>query len=545
MTYVSENDRGPAIIPCTRARARHILDHYYIGPARDEAVLEIWGYTPRMTYYPGERVLLHVSTAALAWDLEIGRDGARYEKLLELEGLPGRHHPTPENCSVRGCGWPIEYEFTIPEDWREGGYLITLRARRDEDLVEEHHLFLLRRAPSRPPAPYVLVCATGTWLAYNCWGGSNHYEGITGADRNAFSPVVSTQRPWTRGFCKLPKGAPRTLPEQPPRPGSMVRYPYMEWAYAYGYSKKYASAGWASYEHHFASWAETEGYEFDFVTQHDLDAEPDLLGRYRCAVFVGHDEYWTAAMRDAVDRYTEAGGHVARFAGNFMWQTRLEDNRQTQICYKYIAEQDPVMGTDQEEFVTGAWELPLVNRPGAQTFGVNALRGVYAGLGNCAGRGAGGFTVYRPGHWVFEGTEIGFGDIMGADARVFGYEVDGLEYEFRDGLPFPTGTDGAASEIEILAIGLATNIETDHRIWGETLYIGEADAVFKATVLYGEVTQETLDACAHGNGMIVSWKRGEGEVFTAATCEWVAGLMRGDSRVQQITRNVLDRFIGA
>ena len=36
----------PAITPRTRARARHILDHYYIGPARNADVLEIWGYTP-------------------------------------------------------------------------------------------------------------------------------------------------------------------------------------------------------------------------------------------------------------------------------------------------------------------------------------------------------------------------------------------------------------------------------------------------------------------------------------------------------------------
>ncbi|MGB0771779.1 MAG: hypothetical protein ACPHAO_07830 [Paracoccaceae bacterium] len=36
----------PAITLRTRARARHILDHYYIGPARNADVLEIWGYTP-------------------------------------------------------------------------------------------------------------------------------------------------------------------------------------------------------------------------------------------------------------------------------------------------------------------------------------------------------------------------------------------------------------------------------------------------------------------------------------------------------------------
>lgn len=97
-------------------------------------------------------------------------------------------------------------------------------------------------------------------------------------------------------------------------------------------------------------------------------------------------------------------------------------------------------------------------------------------------------------------------------------------------------------EVDILALGLATNIDADHGIWGETLYIGLADAAFKAQVLFGEVTPETLDACKRGNGMIILWPRGKGEIFTAATCEWVAGLIRQDDQVEQITRNVLNRF---
>ncbi len=532
---------GPTIIPRTRARARHILDHYYIGPARDDAVLEIWGYTPRMSYATGDRVALHVSTTADKWELEVGRDGLTYQPMLREVGLRGRHHATPQDCSITGCNWPEAHAFTIPVDWPPGGYLITFHARRGGDKAEEHHLILLRSAADTPPS-YALICATGTWLAYNCWGGSNHYEGITGPDGNEFSPVVSTQRPWSRGFCKLPEGAPRALPEQPPRPGDMVRYHYMEWAYAYGYSKKYASAGWASYERHFARWAESEGYDFDVIALHDLHSDPDLLGRYSCAIFVGHDEYWSAEMRDAVDVYVEGGGNVARFAGNFLWQTRIEDEGRTQICYKYIADQDPLMGTDREHFVSGAFEVEPVNRPGALTFGINALRGVYAGLGNCVGGGSGGFTVYRPDHWAFEGAKIGYGDVLGAGSRVFGYEVDGLDYCFEDGLPYPTCTDGAVPEIEILAMGLATNIEDDHGVWGETLYIGSADAAFKAQTLLGEVTAQTLDACKRGNGMIISWKRGKGEIFTAATCEWVAGLIRRDPQIEQITRNVLDKF---
>jgi hypothetical protein len=44
--------------------------------------------------------------------------------------------------------------------------------------------------------------------------------------------------------------------------------------------------------------------------------------------------------------------------------------------------------------------------------------------------------------------------------------------------------------------------------------------------------------------MIVSMTRGQGEVFTAGSCEWLTGLARGDFCTQQITRNVLDRFLG-
>ncbi|MEM6985349.1 MAG: N,N-dimethylformamidase beta subunit family domain-containing protein [Pseudomonadota bacterium] len=532
----------PSATPRTRAKARHILDNYYIGPARDDHVLEVWGYSNEMSYAPGDEVALHVSTTAATWDLEIGRDGLTYEPVLTETGLSGQHHDTPAQCSVDGCDWPVAYRFTVPSHWQPGAYLVTLRAQRDGDRVEEHHLFVLRRAAADAPPPLVLVCATGTWLAYNCWGGSNHYEGITGANADAFAPSVSTQRPWTRGFCALPAGAPRAVPERPPLPGDMVRYPYMEWAYAYGYSKKYASAGWASYERHFVRWAEAQGYDLDIVTQHDLHRDPSLLARYACAVVVGHDEYWSAGMRDAVDHFVENGGRVARFAGNFLWQTRIEDEGKRQVCYKYDAERDPLFDSPDRSLLTTTWEAPPVNRPGALTFGVNALQGTYAGLGNCVGGGPGGFTVYRPDHWAFAHAQLGYGDLLGRQSRIFGYEVDGLDYRVDDGLPYPTGADGASTDIEILAMGLATNVEADHCVRGETLYIGTADAEFKARALHGEANPETVARSTRGNGVIVNWQRGQGEVFTAATCEWVAGLMRGDKQVEQVTRNVLDRF---
>ena len=58
----------------------------------------------------------------------------------------------------------------------------------------------------------------------------------------------------------------------------------------------------------------------------------------------------------------------------------------------------------------------------------------------------------------------------------------------------------------------------------------------------GEVTAEGLARYKYGSGMMVHMTRGKGEVLTAATCEWVMGLKRGDPFTQKITRNVLDRF---
>jgi len=43
--------------------------------------------------------------------------------------------------------------------------------------------------------------------------------------------------------------------------------------------------------------------------------------------------------------------------------------------------------------------------------------------------------------------------------------------------------------------------------------------------------------------MIVSFKKGLGEVFHAGSCEWVAGLLHHDPQVEKVTRNVLSRLL--
>ncbi len=516
-----------------------VHSNYYEFPGR--APDEIWCYCDRPCYSPGDTLRLHVSTTATTFAVEITLDAHESRSLFTREGIAGRWHETPPDASVGGCGWPVALEYDIPRDWPSGGYRVTCRIGTDRGTVEQHYLFLLRSQRSDRGQRLLLVSSTGTWSAYNNWGGSNHYEGITGASGDAYAPVVSLERPLARGFVVLPDDAPRAALARKPGADEPVSYPHMQWAHASGYSKKYASAGWASYERHFVRWAERSGYALDLVSQYDLQLRPDVIEDYPCLVFIGHDEYWSWEMRDTVDAFVEQGGRVARFAGNFMWQTRLEDDGRRQVCYKYRArDEDPERATTR---ITTSWEAPEVGRPGALTFGLNALHGVYAGWGGCVAFGAGGFPLYRPGHWAFDGTGLGYGDVLGGDSRVFAYEVDGLDYEIRDGLPYPCGDvpDG----LEILALGLASNDEVARGVGPDELFLGAEDCAFRASMLHGEVNAETMALAARGSGMIVNFEKGRGEVFHAGSVEWVAGLLRRDAQVERVTHNVLRRYLNA
>lgn len=522
-----------------------VFSHYYETQSDHDDACEIFAYTDRLSYGCEDTVNLHVSTAAERYDLRVFRDGQEPAIILQQDGIAGRFYPTPEDCSQAGCGWPVSLSLKIGDAWEPGVYVVETSVRASNGrMFSHHHLFVIRPRPTETQTGKILlIAASCTWSAYNEWGGSSHYEGISG-DGTQYSPRLSLRRPLSRGLVQLPPDAPRIPLRVPPSAEAPPAYPHMEWAYENGYSKKYASAGWASYERLFAIWAERNGYDVDVITQHDLHYRPELLAPYACVCMVGHDEYWSWQMRDAVDRYVERGGNVARFAGNFMWQIRLEDGGDTQVCYKYRAlEEDPLYNTSRQRFTTTFWEAQVVNRPGAETFGLNATRGVYAGWAGCCPRNPGGFTVYVPGHWAFANTGLGYADMFGCASKVFGYEVDGLDYTFEHGLPLPTGTDGAPDGITILAMSPATLVERAPDDFHGDLFIGRDDVDAVAVALYGTADQEHRRRRERGSGMVVTFPRGEGQVFHAGTCEWVAGLKDDDPFVARITRNVLNRFL--
>ncbi len=143
----------------------------------------------------------------------------------------------------------------------------------------------------------------------------------------------------------------------------------------------------------------------------DLETLPDLLDGRRLYLSVGHDEYWSWGMRDAVERFVAAGGNAAFLSGNVcFWQVRLEDAGETMVGYKQQFERDPVYGTDRQDRLTSIWSDQLIGRPENHLTGLSFNRGGYHRIGKSVGNGAGGYTVHRPEHWLFEGSGVYRGD---------------------------------------------------------------------------------------------------------------------------------------
>ncbi|MBT5927643.1 MAG: hypothetical protein HOH33_13600, partial [Verrucomicrobia bacterium] len=98
-----------------------------------------------------------------------------------------------------------------------------------------------------------------------------------------------------------------------------------------------------------------------------------------------------------------------------------------------------------------------------------------------------------------------------------GYECDGCELTWKDGLPFPTFRDGTPETFQILGSAPA-KWHPDDCEWYEHWEKGR-----------------------EGNAVMGVYTRG-GTVFTCGSTDWAHGLRGGDLMVERITRNVLEHL---
>jgi hypothetical protein len=112
--------------------------------------------------------------------------------------------------------------------------------------------------------------------------------------------------------------------------------------------------------------AEQLGLDVSYVTDVDLHERPELLPNHRALFSLGHDEYWSLAMRDNAQAALQQGLNIAFLGANACYrQIRLEASPlgpdRHVVCYKSAAE-DPMTGKD-DAVVTVNWDQSPVSNP--------------------------------------------------------------------------------------------------------------------------------------------------------------------------------------
>ena len=177
-----------------------VTGHYFEMASDDPARPQVWGYTDALSYAPGDEVALHLMSSEAQVPVRIARDGLHPQVVWEGIVAAGSARHTERlfcNRAVagrNGCGLPCR------RSGASGVYVVTLTVAGHQS----EHMFVLRAADQRRGSSMIL--ATGTWCAYNDWGGSNHYQGIVGPRQTDAAHEVSLLRPWARGSCAGPRG---------------------------------------------------------------------------------------------------------------------------------------------------------------------------------------------------------------------------------------------------------------------------------------------------------------------------------------------------
>jgi hypothetical protein len=239
---------------------------------------------------------------------------------------------------------------------------------------------------------------------------------------------------------------------------------------------------------------EREGYDVVYSTNLDTHTNPQRLLDFRAFLSVGHDEYWTREMYDAKEIARNGKVNLAFLGANTgYWQVRLESDaagrpNRRMVGYRYWPENDPYNNTSQ---ATVQWRQ--LNRSEAGLVGVQYDHDPVDGdihIVNCP-------------RWFCRGTTVGAGSVL---PGILGYEVDQV------GPATPPGTTIIARSPYVV------NGQT--RLADMTYYTHSSGAGVFAS-----------------GSMQWNWGLDDHQM------PWITTPPRVNANVQQMTRNLLDRFM--
>lgn len=369
----------------------------------DDRHRQIQGYCSATSVTHGQTLTFHVSVDTpqsctvtiyrLGW---YGGAGARH--LVTSEPLSGRTHPVPAAEPDTGrieCQWPPLWRLTVPADWVPGLYLATFE---NEHGYRACTPFVVR--DDRRSAALCVVVPFTTYQAYNIWPsdgsrGKSLYYGYSAAGAS----LDPTQR-----------------------------------AFQVSYDRPYSGNGWPKLfdrDHDFVQWVERSGYDVTYASTEDLHAGRIDPARYRGLVFCGHDEYWSAEMRQAASQAVDRGLSLAFLtANNVYWQIRYApatDGRAHRVVTCYKVDPDPEPGADGRRRTVRWRDL--------SPDGADAEQGLLGVQYNGIVARAQPLVVRASDHWFWAGTGLSDGDRI---PRLVGGEADGRD----PSMPVPDELNG-------------------------------------------------------------------------------------------------------
>jgi hypothetical protein len=480
-------------------------EFYRHDPYGSILVESLEGYTSSESVLQGGTIEFYINSRVGPYTIEVYREDLSEVLMTSVPvtlQFPGPY-PIGPLAWRDGPKWPAAATLTIPENWPSGLYLarvvhLTLETQPgpakalqresvprllggspiiDTPVASVDIPFVVRTANRGSQSKILLCIANTTYQAYNFWGG-----------RCLYGFRSRGYRVWSLGTTSAEHSLeqmPRAFRVSLRRPHNPLPDPD---------SPDVPQKKWQFWEVPLIRWLARQGIGVELCTESDIQENSELLKNYRLLVSMGHDEYWSAEMRNYVETFTVAGGNVAFLSGNICWwQIRFEENDDKIVCYKDRTF-DP-FNTTQPNLVTVNWYDAPVQHPETSMTGVSYLGtpAPYPGWVLCQQ-----FVVQDSNHWALANTGLNDDDFFGVYAQntltVVGTETD--RYQDKD--------PHSPQNFQKVA----------------TVFWKGRDAATMGTFVKG------------------------GTVFTASTINWLSGLSQDGSwgPIDQITRNVFDRL---
>ncbi|MBM3561474.1 MAG: N,N-dimethylformamidase, partial [Alphaproteobacteria bacterium] len=370
---------------------------------------------------------------------------------------------------LHDAGWETSVTLKVPDGLKSGLYAGRFHAGDDEAYVP----FYVRPAVGARKAKIAFLGSTATYMAYS----NNHWQ------------IDEEKAEVKRGRIIAYTGDELFLNERRDlglstydthADGSGVVYSSRLRPIVLNFNPK--SIVWSfNADTHVTDWLEARGFDFDVVTDEDIQDEGvAALEDYNVVVTGTHPEYWSTEMWDALVAYFDRGGRMMYLGGNgFYWRiawnpdrTAIEIRRAESGARFWVSRPGEYHQSFNGE-LGGLWKR--IGRPPQSLVGIGTFATGFDRCG-CFERKEG--SRHPRAAWIFEGVSeerIGDFGVLGNGAA--GIELDGMDVE----LGSPPDTIVLASSTGHSAYYLQS---PDEIVFNHAAVSGDANPRVRADMIY-------------------------------------------------------------